>query len=135
MAKFLKISNAVLNTRYIQHIELNKGQYVIHLASPNIHGAMFFGSGGLSTDHTTYTVNEKKSPEAYKNVSTWITSVDQQGPQDRLQSILQGPQDRLQSILQGPQDRLQGLLQDAKDRLQELRRSKDRKQDPPPLPT
>jgi hypothetical protein len=76
MTKFLKLTNMVLNTKYINKITIQPNKYHIHMAR-NIffgHIGLCYGSGYgyVNSGNEQIEVCETKHPNDYKNVSEWI---------------------------------------------------------------
>ena len=75
MSKFLKLTNYLINTRYITMICMYKGEYHIKIGksvSSSIQGFTILGSGTILRDNTNIIIKEKEHPENYKIVTDWI---------------------------------------------------------------
>jgi hypothetical protein len=75
MSKFLKLTNYLINTRYITMIDIYKGEYHIHIGKSvenNIQGFTMFGTGFFSSDTSTIAIKEKEHADNYKIVTDWI---------------------------------------------------------------
>ena len=80
MSKFIKLTNMLLNTNYINKIYINPNQYVIYLTSNKFDGTSWSitGSGlGLisSLKDIEIEVCETKHSTDYKIVSNWINKI------------------------------------------------------------
>ena len=75
MSKFLKLTNYLINTRYITMISVYEGQYNIHIGKSvenSIQGFTMLGSGFFSRDTSTIVIKEKEHADNYKIVTDWI---------------------------------------------------------------
>ena len=76
MTKFLKLTNMVLNAKYINAILIEPNKYYIHMMSNNFFGhiGLCYGSGYgfVSSGNEQIEVCETKHPNDYKIVSEWI---------------------------------------------------------------
>ena len=74
MSRFLKLTNIIINTNFIQHIDnnINKDKLVIHLMT-NKMNCFFILGGGLSKSYNTEVeVYKTKNLSDYKIVTDWI---------------------------------------------------------------
>jgi hypothetical protein len=60
MSRFLKLGKTIINKKYIQHIEINNDNYVIHLMANKIDGVLLFSSGSLKASNTILTYVKPK---------------------------------------------------------------------------
>ena len=80
MTKFIKLTNMLLNTKYIHTISIKPNKYYIHhVQGINLGGYIWLlcGSGGglISTNNNTeIEVCETKHPTDYKIISDWINN-------------------------------------------------------------
>jgi len=76
MARFIKLTNMLINTNDIHKILINQNKYYIQFISNNFNGYMclFSGSGfgNISSPYYEIEVCENKHPNDYKIVSEWI---------------------------------------------------------------
>ena len=72
MSKFLKLTNIIINKNVIQHIDINKDNYVIHLMSNKFSGFFLFSVGWSDSHNTDIKVCKIKDVNDYKIVSNWI---------------------------------------------------------------
>jgi len=72
MSKFLKLTNIIINKNVIQHIDINKDNYVIHLMSNKFSGFFLFSVGWNDSHNTDIKVCKIKDVNDYKIVSNWI---------------------------------------------------------------
>lgn len=68
---FLRLSQVVLNTRYISSIEFNKNLYQINMHS-NYTGFIFFGFSFFNEEKTIINVYKDKNEEDYNKITKWI---------------------------------------------------------------
>ena len=74
MSRFLKLGKTIINKKYIQHIEINNDNYVIHLMANKIDGVLLFSSGSLKASNTNFDVCKTKNLSDYKIVTDWINN-------------------------------------------------------------
>jgi hypothetical protein len=80
MARFIKLTNRLLNTNYIHTISIKPNKYYIHhFEGINFEGSIFLfaGSGGgnvSSINNTKIEICETKNPTDYKIISNWINN-------------------------------------------------------------
>lgn len=76
MSKFIKLTNLVVNTNYIQWIVTKPSKYYINVASHKFDGSTWtvagFGIGTVSSYNYEIEVCETKDSSDYKIVSDWI---------------------------------------------------------------
>jgi hypothetical protein len=72
MSGFLKLSNIIINKNIIQHIDIKKDKFVIHLISNKIYGLFVFGSGTYQAYNTELEVCKIKHSSDYKAIVDWI---------------------------------------------------------------
>ena len=76
MTRFLKLTNMVLNTKYINAILIHPNKYYIHMTSNKFFGHIGLcygcGYGFVSSGNEQIEVCETKHPNDYKIVSEWI---------------------------------------------------------------
>ena len=78
MSKFIKFSNLILNTKYIQSITIKPDKYQINMVSSMFDGKSIsvagFGIGSISSQNAEIEVCKIKHSIDYKIVSDWIDS-------------------------------------------------------------
>jgi hypothetical protein len=74
MSRFLKLGQVIINKNYIQNIQINKDNYVIHLMANKIDGVLLFSSGSLKASNTNFDVCKTKNLSDYKIVTDWINN-------------------------------------------------------------
>jgi hypothetical protein len=74
MSRFLKLSNRIINTAFIQRVEFDKDltKYTLHMAQIKLEGSLLFGSGSVGTSELTIYACKKEHPESYKAIKDWI---------------------------------------------------------------
>jgi len=75
MTRFLKLTNYVINTRYITNIKIDKDLYQINM-NCNHTGFILFGSGSFGSQETV--LNVSKDEEDYNKISKWIEKMDKE---------------------------------------------------------
>ena len=78
MSKFIKITNLILNVKYIQSITVKPDKYQINMVSSMFDGKSIsvagFGIGSISSHNAEIEVCRIKQSNDYKIVSDWIDS-------------------------------------------------------------
>jgi hypothetical protein len=72
---FLKLSSAIINTRYIKFIDFSNKKYIIHTIDHVIDGCSFFGFGLFDSSNSKAVVCPEKNPEDYITVQNWINGL------------------------------------------------------------
>jgi hypothetical protein len=76
MSTFIKLTNFIINTNYIQSIVVKPNKYNIHLMSNKFDGSIWsipgFGTGAISAYNSEIEVCEMKHSSDYKIVSDWV---------------------------------------------------------------
>lgn len=68
--QFIRLSSRIINTRYIQQIELSADKVHVHLAGwRSMDGMFFFGFGALETYDNVITISKKKEPEDFEEIN------------------------------------------------------------------
>jgi hypothetical protein len=79
MARFLKLTNFILNANDIKKIAIEPNKYYIHLAYKNFNGNLWsvgaFGFGAISSYTDVIEVCGTNHSDDYKLVSEWINKV------------------------------------------------------------
>jgi hypothetical protein len=77
MARFLKLTNFLLNTNDIHKVAISPGKYFIHIIGKTFSGNSWkvgiIGFGVISTDNQVIEVCETAHSTDYKIVSEWIS--------------------------------------------------------------
>ena len=77
MAKFIKLTNFILNTNDINKILIKPNKYIIHIMGKKTDGFLWllggFGIGSFSSYYSEIEVCEIKHSIDYKIVSEWIS--------------------------------------------------------------
>ena len=76
MSKFIKFTNAILNTNDIHKIVIQPNKYIIHIVSKKIDGFNWgiggFGLGVISSHCSEIEICKNEHPTNYKLLSDWI---------------------------------------------------------------
>jgi hypothetical protein len=74
MAKFIKLTNMILNTNNIHKIIIEPNKYYIMSKELSGVGFVFYGNGfgNFSTKDNIIEVHEEEHPNDYKIISKWI---------------------------------------------------------------
>lgn len=72
MSRFLKLSNIIINKKYIQTIDINKDKLVMHIMSNKTNGFFMFGGGWIDSYNNEVVLCKIKNYSDYKVVSDWI---------------------------------------------------------------
>ncbi len=74
MSRFLKLSNRIVNTAFIQHVSFEKdlSRFTLHMAQNHIQGVSIVGCGSIQTNQQTIYACKEKHPESYKAIKDWI---------------------------------------------------------------
>ena len=77
MSKFLKLSNRVINTSFIKHIDYDKSieKYSIHLGSLTSNGLFILGSGNIESYDKYIYATKKDHPESYNIIEKYYNSI------------------------------------------------------------
>jgi hypothetical protein len=75
MSQFIKLTSIIINKNLITSVFIKPNKYHIYTVENNINGYMLFGSGGASSSPEKIEICEKKSPEDYRTISSWIDSI------------------------------------------------------------
>jgi hypothetical protein len=79
MSRFIKLTNMILNTRYIHKILIEPNKYNIHIVTTDINGFHWTigacGLGNISTNSYNIQVCETSQPIDYKIVTDWISKI------------------------------------------------------------
>ncbi len=76
---FLRLSSVIINTRYINRINVNPSGYSIHLMdtySGDIMGSGVFFWGSCSSDKVIY-INSVEQKEDYEIIKDWVQELSQ----------------------------------------------------------
>ena len=85
MSRFIKLSQCVVNTKYISHIVINPSKFQIKMTIYDLNGQLFFGTGGLSNTNYILDIDEKTNPGDYQIVNQWIGQIDTVTDQTKIQ--------------------------------------------------
>ena len=72
MSRFLKLTNIIINKNVIQHIDINKDKFIIHLMTNKTDGFFIFGGGSSHSYNTEVEVCKTKHLSDYNTVTDWI---------------------------------------------------------------
>lgn len=72
MCRFLKLTNIIINKNIIQHIQINKDNFIIHLMTNKMDGLFLFVAGSSHSHNTAVEVCKIKQFNDYKTVADWI---------------------------------------------------------------
>ena len=73
MSKFLKLTNIIINTDVIQHINIKKNKFIIHLMTNKTDGFIIFGGGASHSYNTEFDVCKTENLSDYTKVADWIS--------------------------------------------------------------
>ena len=74
---FIKLTNVVINTRYITKIYHNNNCYSIYTNENSISGFFIFYFGTISSNQNIIHILSEKDPENYKIIDDWINSKEE----------------------------------------------------------
>ena len=74
MSKFIKLTNTIINTKYIRKIVLhnNPHEYRISMTNNKIDGFFLMGSGLINNHENEIIISKNKIPEDYNKITEWI---------------------------------------------------------------
>jgi hypothetical protein len=72
MSRFLKLTKIIINKNLIQHIDINKDKFIVHLMMNKTDGLFLFGGGASRSYNTELEVCKIKHLRDYKIVTDWI---------------------------------------------------------------
>lgn len=74
MTQFIKLSNRIINTKFIQRIDFSKDMqmYSVHMSHNHFQGFTIFGSGLFRSDQVIINADKTNHPESYKAIEEWI---------------------------------------------------------------
>ena len=72
MSRFLKLTNIIINKNFIQHIDINKDKFIIHLMTNKTDGILIFCGGSYESYNTEVKVCKTENLSDYKKVTDWI---------------------------------------------------------------
>ncbi len=81
MTNFLKLSKKLINTKYIQHIDINPSEYIITLATNhNFSGIRFGWIGWINSSHQEkFYFHKDSETQEYKDdyilVDKWVKTI------------------------------------------------------------
>ncbi len=75
MSQFIRLSNRIINTKFIQRIDFSKDMqmFSIYMSHNHIQGITIFGSGTIRSEQSIIIADKIKHPESYKAIEDWIT--------------------------------------------------------------
>jgi predicted nucleic acid-binding protein len=73
MRQFIKLSNLIINTKYIQQINILKSEYHINLTN-DLHGFILVGSGTVTSNPRKIIIYEEDMDD-YKIIKDWIKQI------------------------------------------------------------
>lgn len=82
MTKFIKLTNKIINTAYIQNILFysNPNKYHIQMkdSMPNPFGLFIAGTGWITSGYSnsSMTICSEADPEDYKIINKWIKNIE-----------------------------------------------------------
>ena len=75
-ARFLRLTNFLVNVNQIRRIEIHPGAYKIHLIHDDLKGVTFMGTGYFTSETESYTATEKDNTIDYKIIDEWIKNIE-----------------------------------------------------------
>jgi hypothetical protein len=89
MSKFIKLTNLIINTNYIQSIVIKPNKYYINVAINKFDGSQWsvtgFGMGTISSYNNEIEVCETKHSSDYKILNDWIVNETKKYVKKKLQ--------------------------------------------------
>lgn len=75
MAKFIKLTNMIINTTKIITIDILPTKYNINMSTQHFDVIFIFGSGGMQTITNNIEICKNKHPNDYQIVERWIKQI------------------------------------------------------------
>ena len=77
MSKFLKLSNRIINTAFIKHIDYDKSieKYSIYCGSLTSNGLFILGTGNIEPYDKYIYATKKDHPESYNTIEKYYNSI------------------------------------------------------------
>ncbi len=72
MSRFMRLTNKIINTSVIHHIDVNKDKFIIHMMANKMYGLFAFGIGTSEAYNTELEICKTKHSIDYKTVTDWI---------------------------------------------------------------
>jgi hypothetical protein len=74
--KFIRLTTMLIHPSSIKCVTIQPNHYTIHFQHHTIHGAMFIGSGSVSSDETVIDISKEKNSVDFEAMSAWIKQVE-----------------------------------------------------------
>jgi hypothetical protein len=68
----MKLSNTIINKNFIQHIDINKDKFIIHVMTNKMDAFFMFGGGISQSYNTEIEVCKTKNLNDYNIITQWI---------------------------------------------------------------
>ena len=75
MAKFIKLTNLIINTKKIITIDILPTKYNIIMSTQHFYGALILGSGEMQTISNKLEICKNKHPTDYQTIEIWIKQI------------------------------------------------------------
>ena len=72
MSRFISLTNKIINTNFIHHIDIHKDKFIIHFITNKMDGLFVICGGSSSSYNTELEVCKTKHSIDYKTVTDWI---------------------------------------------------------------
>lgn len=72
MSRFIKLSNCVINTRHVAHIDILPKSYIIYYNRVKHDGFFIFSVGWINNNISQLSISAEKELSDYRAVSKWI---------------------------------------------------------------
>ncbi len=72
MSHFIKLSNVIINTKFMSAILIEPKLYTIYIVNNNISGFMLASFGIISSNDTKIQICKEKNLDDYNIISNWI---------------------------------------------------------------
>ena len=75
MAKFIKLTNIIINTTKIITIDILPTKYNIIMSTQHFDVTLILGSGGMQTITNNIEICKNKHPNDYQTIEIWIKQI------------------------------------------------------------
>lgn len=80
MSRFLKLTNVILNTKFIHKIDITPNKYIISVVPQEFSGSGWnvgwFGLSQINTHNYNVVICKTEKPDDYKQVFDWINKLE-----------------------------------------------------------
>ena len=74
MSRFIKLTNIIINKNIIQHIQINKDKFLIHLMTNKTDAFLMLGGGTYESHNTEIEICKNKNFNDYNKINDWINN-------------------------------------------------------------